>query len=110
MNSSTNTMVAGLAGVAAGIAVGLFLSSRRGVEMRTRIADSIREGSRLVEQQLRGIERQLHDLDHVIRESKQGFVDRLARVGRADDAPQTGQEWGLSPKEVVSELPRLPRR
>ncbi len=104
MDSSRNTVIAALIGAAGGLALGLFLSSRRGVEARELLRARVRAGTQRIEEQLHGIEHQLRELEQTIQDSRRRFAERL----------QTGTEkeagWDLSGGEIIRELPHLPRK
>lgn len=101
-------MFAAAAGLTGGVAIGLYLASRHGAEVRSGIVQRFRLGTKRLEHQLKNVENQLRELERSIQESRRHFAERVRSVEGQGAGREQG--WDLTRGDVIRELPHLPRR
>lgn len=106
MQNSRIALVSALAGFAGGLTAGLLLSSPQGAEFRSAVQERVRRGVRHLDERVRQVEAQLHELERSIQQASENLANRVQRPGGEEEKDQT---WEVTGGDVARELPRMPR-
>lgn len=111
MKASRTLLLTTLAAFAGGFTAGIFYQTDPCRRFRSTLGTSAREHTRWIDDQLRGLERQLTQVEEQLHVLGEEFGERLRETVNqyVPDMDVDEDSWQVQRSEVAHELPRMPR-